>query len=361
MASESRNQTYTRAIASVSVVLVVFAFWIGALPSGNLLSSLGLDQLQVVSSCGKARPCLDLSTGLMILDLHIGHLSGIWDRVEAMGQPAPGFVPTCYRLADPDYYPERSYDDPTTADLIHRMVAFALKANNLDSMIKFTASDAMVDSLDAEQLSQLGPVLTRLGKLHSRSAFNLESKTDKILNSTADLVVGQILMACERIIWEVTPQLPAVLNTSLAGVEVVSALDLEYVRVTDTLNDIPWWDGWTRKHRAGASPTARYREWLNFLKKEDEAFRFLTETASALNENLVDVRDYCTWYSAKYSTPLMLEDLGGRTNNVSVKSILQDVDGLLNRIKLTRAAGRIPDVPGYPARRVQSRTTPWLL
>ncbi|KAJ7147372.1 hypothetical protein C8R46DRAFT_1130175, partial [Mycena filopes] len=318
-------------------------------------------------SCNSRR-CLDLAAGVQISNEHIQHVTGIWDLIEALGHPeSTTFTPTAQRLGNPDSYPIVVYHDPSR-EFLRRMIMFAHKTERLDSDLSFyilipvlrvfRTSGRMLQSM--QRMIKTLSELERLAPIDSANP-NSNFATDGTLNTTIESLANQTVAACNVIMESIEPRLYLAAETDTYGSDLVVAMGTERVRVTAALKNLPWWDAWTLAHWTGSSDTARFRAYSKFLKEEEPTFRYLADAASVIHDNLVDLRDYCTWYSKNDTMHLIHggDHLAG-TNIVSVQSISRKLENLVDRVQLTAQAGKNPDNPGWPARRVRSRTTPWL-
>ncbi|KAJ7168335.1 hypothetical protein C8R43DRAFT_984029 [Mycena crocata] len=309
-------------------------------------------------------PCLTLTTGLDVVHAHLRHLIGIWDLVDGLGHPGmTTFVPTAQRSWSPDAYPIGVYRDTTSRDLLKSMVVFAHSTDHMDTVLSMKIISPLVRVFNPRwailrSLPQMGQTLTNLeqGGTNDRE---LKMNIDVALNSTIAMLSEQAVAACNVVRDKVVPFLPLAANTTLLGSGLISGIHADSPRVIEALRHLPWWDAWTFSHLAGASDTARFKAYLKFLKQEEQTFRYLAEAASAVHDNLVDLRDYCIWYSDNTTIRMINEDGLVARKSLSVKRVFQDVEYLLTRIKITLSTEHNPE-NGWPARRVRSRATPWL-
>ncbi|KAJ7141873.1 hypothetical protein C8R43DRAFT_954529 [Mycena crocata] len=177
-------------------------------------------------------------------------------------------------------------------------------------------------------------------------------ETDKLFNSTIAEVIGRINTICNATFDRKSVSHLAV-ATSALGTEFVLELDGESSRVNEALSLLPWWDTWTFDHWIGKSTTFRHRAYLKFFEEEGPILRSLAETASVINDNIIDLMNYCRWYTSDDTLHLIYDDADSddKIRPVTTQTISRDIQSLINRIEITLVAGKSPEVPGWSPRR----------
>ncbi|KAJ6482861.1 hypothetical protein C8R47DRAFT_1217784 [Mycena vitilis] len=254
------------------------------------------------------RPCLDLPDGLRILDSHIRHVTGIWDLVEGLGYPGrQTFAPTRKRLPFGSY-PLGPLQDDVSHAFMNRMKRFISKGDKMDVALAWEMSSFAIHSFRDIAIAMssahkiIGEVEDPRLRRNSSSMNNNRASvtaTDRVLNTTLVFLVGTIVAQCDKTVRNVNKVLSEAANASSAGNELVSGWDTERARVKDALGATPWWEVLTLAHWVGHSDTTLYREYSTFLEEEEIPFRLLAEAVSAIHDNLVQVREYCLWYSSQ--------------------------------------------------------------
>ncbi|KAJ7143081.1 hypothetical protein C8R43DRAFT_1015606 [Mycena crocata] len=341
-------------------LLIVFGSWIcSTILSSMTVSSPRLETLlpgfaRSSTSCND-HLCLDPPNGLRIFDAHIRHLTGVWDLIEGLGHPGmETFTPTRQRLMH-DSYPLGVYRDTASQVFMRRMSNFISDADQLDFILTRELLAKAVHSF--RDISTMTSTRTAFIGLSGADSDRVD--TDRILNTTFAVFVQDISRVCNSTLDNVGKVLPTSTNTSSTGNDLASEWGHELKRIQDALNSLPWWDVWTLAHWAGNSDTARYREYSKFLADEEQTFRLLADAALAIHDNLVDLRDYCLWYSDRETVRLMHEHTRNK-KHPPLETVSRHIDQLVNRVEITRMVRVKPDVPGWPPRRVRSRDTPWL-
>ncbi|KAJ6542642.1 hypothetical protein B0H19DRAFT_1267877 [Mycena capillaripes] len=208
--------------------------------------------------------------------------------------------------------------------------------------------------INGDKLKQTLKRLTELEPLQftykASPNFNLdylEVTTDSIFNSTVVELITELNAICRVALDKSEELLSLALNVTTTGSELATGMDDELPRVKLALKNLPCWDTWTLAHWLGESLTARYRLYLKFFGDEKYTFRTLVDASSAIhNNNLVGIREYCTWYTDDVSIHLINEDRGASFKSVTAQTIARNIESLLNRIQDLLEAGTPQGLPG---------------
>ncbi|KAJ7279110.1 hypothetical protein C8J57DRAFT_1305579 [Mycena rebaudengoi] len=313
------------------------------------------------SSLCQDHTCLDLSGGVQILDGHVSHIAGIWELIESMGQPG-FFTPTARRLQT-DTSP-MVYRDTKAKQFLDLISNFCLTTILLEELL---SARILSTAIDGFSRSMLNPLLRTRGALleleelktrhdSQKNPINrrlLEIETDTVLNATATMLIEALVTVCNATLDQLHlgKLVPLAQNASSFGSELNIGLEPELSRAQEALRQVPWWDTWTPAHWAGVSNTAQLRAYQKFLKKERETFPPLADAASAISDNLEDLRDYCLWYLNNDTIPIIHRSRG---QPLTVKTTIHSVENLRDRIRMTTRAQQDPEVVAWPPRRVRS-------
>ncbi|KAJ7233182.1 hypothetical protein C8J57DRAFT_1382337 [Mycena rebaudengoi] len=294
--------------------------------------------------CGD-HPCLDLPNGLRIVNTHLKHITGVWELFESLGHPGmETFVPAAQRLsrATSKSYPVTSHD-PIATEFLDLMNKFLMQGDKLEMELMNRLISSILPLFNS--MMSLMPIHRTLVTLEPLESSNLTlsasalADIDKTFNSIVSQLVAEIQKVCIAALNESDHVFPQALTVSALGSELALGMDSELSRVKLALGRLPWSDAWTLQHWSGTSTTARYRAYLKLFDTEGETLRALADVASAIHENLGDLRDYCVWYTKNDTVHLIYE---GRLSEgeASIAIMKGKIEGLLGRFKTISIAGQ---------------------
>ncbi|KAJ7620591.1 hypothetical protein DFH06DRAFT_1306147 [Mycena polygramma] len=333
MSSPCSRSSYASQVAISAIsVLLMFAIYRSDLTPRSRQSFPSLVWSSGLRPCNN-RPCLDLPDGLRILDAHVRHVTGIWDLVEGLGYPGmQTFTPARRRLPFGSY-PLGPLQDDASHAFMNRMKRFTSKGDLMDAALAWDVLSSAVFSFQdiALAMSDTQKVISQMEdaqfqRTSSSTNNNPASMTanDLVLNATLVSLVETIVAECDTTVRNINKVLPKAANASSAGNEVAFGWSAERARVKDALSATPWWEVLTLAHWAGVSDRTLYKQYSKFLEEQEGPFRSLAEAASAINDNLVNAKDYCLWYSNrdvgfKWASP-MFSELASRRYACSMKT-----------------------------------------
>ncbi|KAJ6482867.1 hypothetical protein C8R47DRAFT_1132953 [Mycena vitilis] len=307
-------------------------------------------------------PCLDAPNGLRIVDRHITHLAGIWNFVEGLGHPGmTTFYPVARRLSPARYDWPDIYRDPIARNFSNLASDFLRHGSHMDSYLSILVMDMvhqfrrMCYTLKRVQhtLIEFQPSQTSHAARPTLSLEYQEIETDKIFNSTlVQLEIG-LKSLCMAALDKSEILTPLALNVSIIGSEL--DLESELARVDRNYKDLPWWDSWTIDHWLGTSGTAQLGAYLQFFRREEQTFRALATASSALQDNIVGLREYCIWYTDN-TTSLLINEAQSRDEilkPVTPYTIAQDIENLSGKVEDAWSAAQPNGLPGWPPRAVR--------
>ncbi|KAJ7147320.1 hypothetical protein C8R46DRAFT_1130010 [Mycena filopes] len=329
--------------------------------TGSLVSRSRHSRTHSKSLCTD-HPCVGIPAVLQIVNSHVNHISAIWDLVEGLGHPGLNFHPTAQRL---DRATCQScpviHHDLKSERFLYRMHQFLWIADNLDQQLTYSLLPSAVHrfGIILKTLLQTQETLTEIELSQARdravpgSRLDLRAaETDSILNATVGQIVAKMNTVCETVLEESKRATPLALNASSLGAELALGLDGELVRVHNALNRLPWWDTWTLDHWMGMSRSYRHRAYLRFFEDEQQVLRLLVTEASYIYDNLADLNHYCLWYTTDENIHSV--HTYNATKLVTTESLAQDIKAVTNRIRITGALGKDPEVLGWRPRRARS-------
>ncbi|KAJ7147379.1 hypothetical protein C8R46DRAFT_548235 [Mycena filopes] len=239
------------------------------------------------------------------------------------------------------------------------MHEFLWIAKRLDSKLTNTLLPSAVWSFGIilKILLHVQETFTEIELLQARYRDVLDVEIDRILNATIGRIVTEMNgTVCEMILDNSEIAIPLAWNTSSLGSELAGGLDGELARVQDALNRLPWWDTWDLYHLTGISRIGvLHRAYLKFFEEEGRILRSLADSSTLIHENLVDINNYCVWYTTDDYVQLMHTN-AAKIGDVTAAAIARDIETLKNRIELAVEVGKTPQVPGWPPQRRAART-----